>query len=86
MVNWYSGDPSEDARKYVLRLCTVMSRRLRSKMRKLVLVLELFSTRNNLFTFSTFFSLFDMYFLLFKCLPFFFYVYKPPRNAFALAA
>lgn len=27
---------------------------------------------DNLFTFSTFFSLFDMYFLLFKCLPFFF--------------
>lgn len=26
---------------------------------------------DNLFTFSTFFSLFDMYFLLFKCLPFF---------------
>lgn len=80
MVNWYSGDPSEDARKYVLRLCTVMSRRLRSKMRKLVLVLELFSTRiislhSQLFFF---FSICAFYSL--NIYPFFFFFFKSTNH------
>lgn len=89
MVNWYSGDPSEDARKYVLRLCTVMYGYVtqiaiedaETRTRPRIILDE-----DNLFTFPTFFFFSICTFYSLNVYPFFCYVYKPPRNASALAA